>query len=134
MENILADTHAIIWYAEDNKKLGSEARGLLDQGQEGKRQVYVSLMSFFEMEYLIHRGKIDSKLPALLLKASKVSHTTFQIMAIDQEVYHQFVKIPHDKIPELPDRIITASALAKNCLLLTRDAVIRESNLIKTAW
>ena len=134
MENILADTHAIIWYAEDNKKLGSEARNLLDQGQAGKRQIYLSLMSLFEMEYLIGKGKIDSKLPKLLLKNAKNPHAALQILNIDQDVYRHFTTISHDLIPELPDRIITASALAKHCILLTRDTRIRESKLVKTAW
>jgi predicted nucleic acid-binding protein len=42
-------------------------------------------------------------------------------------------RIPRDQVPDLPDRVIAAAALALGLPLVTRDAKIR-SSAIQTIW
>jgi predicted nucleic acid-binding protein len=42
-------------------------------------------------------------------------------------------RIPRDAVPDLPDRVISATALALGLPLVTRDARIREAG-IETIW
>lgn len=135
MEKVLADTHALVWNAEDSPKLGPRAREMMDLCHEGKGIVFFSVMSLFEIDYLVERGRVSSKLPGILLtEALKSPDSALRILDIDQAVYRSFLEIPSKSIPELPDRIIAATAMAHSLPIVTKDSIISRFDKLKTIW
>jgi predicted nucleic acid-binding protein len=57
----------------------------------------------------------------------------FTVAVLDLAVARALQRIPRDEVPDLPDRVIAATALALDMPLVTRDAKIRTANIL-TIW
>ncbi len=134
MQHYLADTHAIIWYVEDNPRLSRRARTALDRLRDGSAIVHLSIISFFEMDYLIARKKISEKIPHILWRAVQPTESALRLAEVTAGVYQAFLKIPSHAVPELPDRIIVATALAHHAPLITADRKITQWDGVETVW
>lgn len=53
---------------------------------------------------------------------------------VDVQIAQEVNRIPRNLIPEMPDRIIAATALALGLPLVTRDKNIRESGVVTALW
>ncbi len=54
---------------------------------------------------------------------------------LDQTVARKMMQnVPKSAVPELADRIITATALSLGLPLITKDHRIQESKLVSTVW
>lgn len=134
MEKYLADTHALVWYMEDDHRLGQEARAVLEKMNDGSALIFLSLMSLLEMDYLIQKKKISPKLPDLILQEAKPAHSALQIVDIGLSLYPWFLEVPSSVIPELPDRILAATALSLSCPLITKDSVLSRWKKLEVVW
>ena len=59
--------------------------------------------------------------------------SAFESAPLTAEIAFRLSEIPRSSIPDLPDRVIAATALAMGLPLVTRDGRIRASNVI-TIW
>ena len=57
--DFLLDTHALIWFSEDNKQLSAKARSIINNN---KNKIFLSIVSFFELAIKFNAGKLDSDL------------------------------------------------------------------------
>ena len=55
---VLMDTHVLVWLTGRNQRLGYEARGLVDIAADTD-SVLISAFSFWEVEMLIQRGRLQ---------------------------------------------------------------------------
>ena len=69
----------------------------------------------------------------LLEEELKAGTSGLMLADLTADVAKQVEKVMRDDIPDLPDRIIAATALALKLPLLTRDRKIQLSDL-KTIW
>ncbi len=134
VEKYLADTHAIVWYMEKDRRLGQEARAVLDKMSDGSALIFLSLMSLLEMDYLIQKKRISPKLPELILQEAKPAHSSLQIVDIGLSLYPSFLEVPSSAIPELPDRILAATALSLKCPLITKDSALSRWKKLEVVW
>jgi len=59
MSAVVADTHAIVWYLSNPKKLSETAIQTLDQTSQSGHMIYLSAISVVELQYLTERDRID---------------------------------------------------------------------------
>jgi len=59
--------------------------------------------------------------------------TCFQVAPLDQAVAVAVQRVPRDVVPDLPDRIIAATALTFGLPLVTRDRRLQSAGLA-TLW
>lgn len=132
---VVADTHAIIWYLDSPAELSLAATVALDNtANDPSRRIYLSAISLIEMRYLTEKGKIKpSVLPQVL---AEIDHpqTILEVIAIDRALSEQLALIPPATVPEMPDRIIAATALLSNLPLVTADNKIRALTNVLTVW
>jgi PIN domain nuclease of toxin-antitoxin system len=55
---ILLDTHVLVWYTKGLDTLGVRARQLADEALS-RNELVVSAITFWEVERLIRRGRLD---------------------------------------------------------------------------
>lgn len=133
MTSVVADTHAVIWYLLDDPRLSRAAGAALDGATTGDRKIYLPTMCIVEMTYLSEKGRIVEDALPMLERVLAAYDSPFQVMELTLAVAKAVRRIARKSVPDLPDRVIAATALALGLPLVTRDGKIRASG-IETIW
>ena len=133
MTSVVGDTHALIWYLLDDPLLSVAAGDAFDQATAMGRRIYLPSICVVEATYLVEKGRIPEH--ALLAFDSVISNPDSPIRLIELTfaIAKALRDVSRKSVPDMPDRIIAATALALGLPLITRDAKIRASN-IHTIW
>lgn len=134
MPAVVADTHTIIWYLRDNSRLSPAAMNALDTATTGGDLIYVSAISVVEIGYLVERYRLPEEAFGQLINALSDSGTGLEIAPLNLITAQTLRQIPRDIVPDMPDRIIAATALSLNLPLVNRDAQIQDLTNIQTIW
>jgi PIN domain nuclease of toxin-antitoxin system len=86
-----------------------------------------------EAVFLAERQRVPRTTLAELMALSDASTASIRVVPLDLAVARAVSDFGPSTIPELPDRIVAATARALNLPLLTTDPVIEESGLVKVA-
>lgn len=124
---VLADTHALIWYLFDEDRLTSEARLALDGSIAAGFPILVSAISIIEIIYLEEKHKIRAGAAERIRRACEVEAPSIEVIAIDSGVAHGIREVARADVPDMPDRIIAATAVFLGVPLVTRDSKISAS-------
>ena len=127
------DTHAAIWYVFIRKRLSQDALRLIRRSVDNGKPVYVSAISLVETIYLIERGRIPLEAIQRLEAGLKDPASGLLVAPVDSDVAEAVHRVPRDVVPDMPDRIIAATALHLGLPLITRDQRIQSAG-IKTIW
>ena len=125
----LLDTHAVIWAAEGDTRLGTSAAELLRTLKTG--EAVISDITLLEIAMLAKKGRI--RLSVSAGDYLRGIQRNFPPLMIASEIAALAMDL------ELPngdpfDRIIVASARHHELPLLTRDRNISSSGLVRVVW
>ena len=122
MRNAVTDTHALIWYLEDSSRLSSAANQAFDRCDKREIVVYIPTICIVEIVYLQERGRISADMKAQL-EAGLMAGTSGMVLAnLTSEVVDALATIPRDSVPDMPDRIIAATAIHLGLPLISKDS------------
>jgi len=86
-----------------------------------------------EATYLVEKSRVDAQALLQLDLAVNAPGSAFEASPLTTEIAFRLSEIPRSTVPDLPDRIIAATALTLGMPLVTRDGKIRALN-IATIW
>lgn len=101
---------------------------------EKKGLIFVSAISLIELVYLTEKGRIPREVPDLLRLALDDSSTAFRLAEVGREICGAIADISRETVPDMPDRIIAATALQLNLPLVTKDKNVRSLQNVTTIW
>jgi PIN domain nuclease of toxin-antitoxin system len=133
MIGAVADTHALIWYLLDSPRLSAPALAQFEACRTAGTQVGVSSISIVEIIYLVEKSRIPAATVPLLEKRLSTRPTILRVVPLSHSIALSVEHIPRDQVPDLPDRIIAATALYQGVPLITRDRRIVLSS-VATVW
>jgi PIN domain nuclease of toxin-antitoxin system len=133
MSGVVADTHAAVWYLLESENLSSKALAVLDQTTQEGDLVYVASISVVEVIYLVEKGRLPPVAMERLNRALSDPDAGFALVPLDLAVAQAIQQIPRDIVPDMPDRIMAATALHLHLPLVTRDRDIQAAG-IRTIW
>jgi PIN domain nuclease of toxin-antitoxin system len=138
MSDVLADTHAIIWFLFDPPRLTPAADAALSTAAlSGK--LFISAITLVEVSYLSSKKSFpySSVFPRLISLAID-SQEPLEVLPLTLEIANMMDQIPRAEIPDMPDRIVAATAATHKLPLVSADSDIQKSNslqaLIKIIW
>ena len=133
MAGVVADTHALVWYLIDSPRISGRARGVLAGAIASGYPVFVSAISLIEVIYLGEKGRIPADDVSRFQGATRRPDRGIAVVPIDMAIVGALGQIARTAVPDLPDRIIAATALHLGVPLISRDGRIRASGL-ETIW
>jgi PIN domain nuclease of toxin-antitoxin system len=118
---ILLDTHVLVWFALDDKRLGARARRRLQRALR-EAKVGVSAFSYWEISLLSEAGRLrlDETLDAFRAETLEAGIEEFPLDGKIAILATRLVGMHADPA----DRIIVATALERGATLVTADAKI----------
>ncbi len=130
---LIADTHALIWFVTGDPRLSSSAREAIRTLIRSGGTLGFSTVSLIEMIYLTEKDRLPAgTLPQITALASRQPDSV-QILPVSQDIALTVERVPRGKVPDMPDRIIAATALHLGIPLIGRDRKIRLS-VVETIW
>jgi PIN domain nuclease of toxin-antitoxin system len=127
------DTHTVLWYLENSKELSTIARATIEEAIRDARDIRVSAISIIETVYLVERRRLPQTALERRRSALGDPNSGLLIAPVNAGVADAIPNIPRDVVPDMPDRIIAATAQYLGLPLVTRDRRLQASGL-KTIW
>jgi len=115
------------------KRLSVTARTTIEQIAAEGNQVAFSSITLAEIVYLSERGRINSTTLDLLLREVESDDVLLVEIPFDRDIALSLRQVDRSQIPDLPERIIAATALYLNVPVISRDRRIQLSS-IDTIW
>ena len=129
----VADTHTVIWYLFDDPRLSNTARQTIKTAAVDGNQIGIASITLAEIVYLSEKNRIPEQTLERLLNAIEVEDSVLIEIPLDKNVVKALVRVERTQIPDLPDRIIAATALYAKVPVISRDRKIKLSS-IQTIW
>ena len=129
----VTDTHALIHRVTDHKRrLGRRARNVFDRVDRGSDTILVPFTVLEEVMLLSEIGKIHIPLPFREFVISLAQADNIDLGVNDTAVLLEAASFMSVRDPY--DRMIIAQARVAGLPLITGDARIQESGLVRTIW
>ncbi|MBI4044924.1 MAG: PIN domain-containing protein [Candidatus Diapherotrites archaeon] len=126
----VTDTHSFLWYLSQDKRLGKNALIAFDSAEKGEATIIVPTIVLAEAFYVCKAKGIDVKFAQLLEKIE--IGWNYTSTPLDFNVIKQIQKL--DKVKELHDKIIVATAQLLGAKLITKDKEITRSKYLEVIW
>ena len=129
----VADTHTALWYLFGDPRLSAPAKAAFEAAANSRRKIALSAISLAEVVYLVEKNRLPSAVYADLRKALHDPDHVLQQAPVTSEIIDTMLQVPRAEIPDMPDRIVAATAVYFGVPAISRDGRIRASN-IQTVW
>lgn len=133
MMEVLLDTCALFWAIDDPKKLSPNALAALQQVEAAGGHWYISEMTHIEFVMLWEKNRFPQAALEELRRLVAVG-TRLRKLPINEMVTDALSLVPRSLVPDLPDRVVTATAFAYDLPLVTSDSKIRTVPNLKLVW
>src|SRR5688572_9823248 len=128
----VTDTHALIFHAAGGGVLGTKAKAAFAAAENGDKIIYVPAAVIWEVSLLARAVRINLRRPVRTFFADLFSNPAYQPHELDADQVFDADELRFTRDPF--DALIVASARDLNLTLITRDAMIRESGVVRTIW
>lgn len=129
----VADTHALLWYMYDDDRLSTRVSELINDAESAGNRIGFSVMSLIEVTYLQEKNRIPQRTLTHIESTISDPNTVLLELPIDRLIAMSVEQVDRVQVPELPDRVIAATAMVYRVPLLSRDGMITASD-IHTIW
>jgi PIN domain nuclease of toxin-antitoxin system len=133
MPAVAAVTHTVVWCLASDPKLSARAGESLDSAASDGEFIYVPSICLVELTYLIEKGRLPASSREDLVHVLDDPESPFRLAPLDRRIADVVEFVPRTLVPDLPDRIIAATAIALGVPLVARDEKIRASR-VETVW
>ena len=133
MSALVLDTHTAVWYLLKSPRLSVAAFESIDRALAADAFLYVSAVSILEIVYLVEKGRLPETALERFNEVLGEPGAHIRVAPLDLAVALAARSIPRETVPDMPDRIIAATALHLRLPLVTRDSRIKATE-IQTIW
>lgn len=134
MKEYITDTHALIWYLGDDRRLSRAALRAFTDAEQGRAFILVPSIVLVELVFLLQRERVPKALVDKAMALSDEIGSEIRVVPLDLAVAREVASFGPAAIPEMADRIIAATARVLQVPVLTTDSAIATSKLVEVIW
>ncbi|MDP9236265.1 MAG: PIN domain-containing protein [Chloroflexota bacterium] len=127
-DTYLVDTHALVWFLLEDRKLPAQATRLLQAAERGEGNIIVPTIVLAEGIAIEEKGRLG--LPKGRILDWVLTHPSLIVADFDLSALVQMQDLAANI--ELHDRMIAATALLYGATVITRDRML--SRFVDTMW
>lgn len=131
---IALDTHALVWWVAEPKRIPARARRALDAAVKAGELLAVSSISLWEIALLVQRGRLAFTMDADTWLLSVQALPMLSFHPVDNAVALRSVRLSGFPHRDPADRMIAATAIGLNATLVTGDTRLRKYPALSTLW
>lgn len=131
---ILLDTHALVWWVAEPKRIPAKARRAIDAAVKANEAIAVSSISVWEIAMLVARKRLASTIDADVWMDSVEALPFLTFLPVDNRVAVRSVQLEGFPHCDPADRLIVATALGVGATVVTADSRLRSYKPITTLW
>ncbi len=126
----VTDTHSLIWYLAEDKKLGKKAFSLFEKADDGKATIIIPTIVLAEIISICEKKKVELRVKEIFGRIKdSLNYIPYNL---DMETLESVITIKG--VPEIHDKIIVATSLLTDSILITKDEEIINSGIVETIW
>ena len=127
---IVVDTHAFVWWREENENLSQRARKAI----ESAGRIVVPTACCFELATLERRGRIRLDRGVVAWIRAALAAPGVEVYPVTGDIATEAGRLP-DTFPDDPvDRIVYATAASLGSQIATRDRRITDHDPPRVVW
>jgi PIN domain nuclease of toxin-antitoxin system len=131
-DRVLLDTHVLLWWKADRRRLSASARRHLDMAA----QLLISPLTFWEIAMLVEKQRVALDRPTVTWSHDVLADARTALAPITTQIAVAAAELrPFRGDPV--DRVLVATAIEGGVTMLTKDVRIREharSSALRAVW
>lgn len=135
MNEYVTDTHPLIWHLTNDRRLSTQAKSKFADADAGLCLIWIPGIVLIEMVYLAEKGVIPKVLVEHLIGLLHTPGLSYQVAHLNQLTASTMLNhVPWSAVPELADRIVTATAYQLGISVISKDQKIQAAKLVPCVW
>ena len=127
---VLLDTHAVLWYFDDPKRLSSKSLNEIKKSSN----LAISAISAWEISLLVQKGRLSLKYDVNQWMAFLSENPMVQWIDISSTIAIKSLNLPGSFHQDPADRFIVATAILYGIPIITKDQSIQDYIHVETIW
>ena len=127
---LVLDTHAWIWWVDQDRRLGAAAITALDRLPADQRP-FLSDISLWEVATLVELGRLELDVPLSEWLDAAAHPRSVRILPISSAIAAEIAALPETFHRDPADRVIVSTCRVMGLPLLTHDTRIIRSRLVR---
>jgi PIN domain nuclease of toxin-antitoxin system len=125
LPNVLLDTHILIWWLTDPRRLSRRQSKVLQELEQDGQPAAISAITLWESAMLVQRKKIEVEASVDTWIGELESHPLLAVLPITARIAAESVRLNASFPKDPADRLIVATARCHGLSLITADQNIR---------
>ncbi len=125
----VADTHTALWHLFDDARLSAAAAAFINDAAITRRKIAISTISLAELVYLIEKSRLPHAAYEELTQALSDPEHVFTEAVFTAAIVQVMRQVSRAEVPDLPDRIVAATAVYFDVPVISRDQRIRAASV-----
>jgi len=130
---VVVDTQTAVWYLSSDSNLSQVASSALDLASAAGELIHVRSICLVELSLLIEKGRLLREARDRLVFVLDDPEPGWSLAPFDRDVADALETVSRAEVPDLPDRVVAATAVALRCPVVSCDRKIRASE-VQTVW
>jgi predicted nucleic acid-binding protein len=126
----IADTHALVWHLTGSPKLGAEAAETFRRCEAGHEVILFPTIVLAELLHICDHGRVPIDFAHTLARIQLGDN--YGIVPLDLTIIQEASRLGGSL--ELHDRLLAATAVSLGLPLITADASITASGIVRVLW
>lgn len=134
MRSFVVDTHPLVWHLTADTRLGPQGSDLFQAADRGDVRLIVPGIVLIEIIYLAEKRRLPANLVSQVTALLEPPTINYQLAPLDLPVIKRLETVDRSFVPDLPDRIVVATALRWDLPLISRDAAFSRVAELNLVW